>query len=176
MVISETKLQGAFIIHPQRLEDQRGFFARTWCNREFSQHGIKTDFVQCNISFNKQAGTLRGMHYQAEPHAEAKLIRCTMGRIFDVIVDLREYSPTCTMWVGTELSQDNRCMVYVPEGFAHGFISLDDNSEVFYQMSTHYSPEHSRGVRWDDPALGIEWPVEVKTVSIQDQKYPDLFP
>lgn len=174
MIFSETRLKGAFVIDPERLEDERGFFARSWCEREFKDHGIETKFVQCNISFNKKIGTLRGMHYQAAPYEEAKLIRCTMGAIYDVIVDLRPNSLTYREWVYTELTSDNRRMIYVPKGFAHGFLTLTDNSEIFYMMSESYVHGFGRGIKWNDPVLGITWPAEVRVISSQDQSYPDF--
>jgi dTDP-4-dehydrorhamnose 3,5-epimerase len=174
MLFTETKLKGAFVIDPERLEDERGFFARSFCEREFKSHGINIKFVQCNISFNKKKGTLRGMHYQAAPHAEARLVRCTMGGIYDVIVDLRPNLGTYKQWVSFELSAENRRMIYVPEGFAHGFLTLEDNTEVFYQMSEFYAPGYGRGIRWNDPAFGITWPEEINVISDQDKNYPDF--
>lgn len=171
MIIRQTRLKGAYIVDLERIEDNRGFFARCWCNLEFAQRGLETEFVQCNISFNARTGTLRGMHYQRFPYGETKLIRCTMGAIYDVIVDVRESSPTRNMWLSAELSQQNRRMLYVPEGFAHGFLTLTDNTEVFYHMSRHYNPEHACGVRWDDPLLGIDWPHEIRVISYRDQNY-----
>ena len=175
MIFTETRLKGAFIIKPQRLEDERGFFARTWCQREFEEHGLNPRLVQCNISFNKKKDTLRGMHYQFEPYPEAKLVRCTMGAVYDVIVDLRPDSPTFKQWLGVELTAKNRLMLYIPEGIAHGFQTLINNVEVFYQMSEFYHPECARGIRWNDPAFGIEWPdVEERIISAMDQAYEDF--
>lgn len=174
MIFTETKLKDAYVIEPERLEDERGFFARTFCEHEFAAHGLCTRFVQCNISFNKRKGTIRGMHYQVAPHAEAKLVRCTMGAIYDVIIDLRPGSPTFAQWVAVELTAQNRRMVYVPEGLAHGFQTLEDNTEVFYQMSEFYHPECARGVRWNDPAFGIKWPLTPVIISARDQSYPDF--
>ena len=159
MIFSPTPLAGAVLIEPERREDSRGFFARTWCNREFEAHGLAPLIVQCSISFNKKRGTLRGLHYQAPPHAETKLVRCTSGAIYDVIVDLRPESPSCRRHFATVLSAENRAMLYVPEGFAHGFQTLEDGTEVFYQMSKFHAPECARGVRWNDPAFAIEWPI-----------------
>jgi dTDP-4-dehydrorhamnose 3,5-epimerase len=176
MIFTETKLQGAFIIDVDRIEDERGFFARTWCQREFEAHGLCTQLVQCNISFNKHKGTLRGMHYQAAPHAEAKLVRCTSGTIYDVIIDLRPDSPTFKRWVAVELRADNRRMLFIPEGFAHGFQTLAHDTEVFYQMSQFYVPEYARGVRWDDPAFGVSWPAEKRIISERDRGFPDFLP
>jgi len=172
VIFTETKLKGAFIIEPERLEDERGFFSRTFCVEEFEAHGLNPRLVQCNISFNKRKGALRGMHFQAAPHEEAKLVRCTMGAIYDVIIDLRPDSPTFKQWVAVELTADNRKMLYVPEGFAHGFQTLEGNTEVFYQMSEFYHPESARGVCWDDPAFGVVWPAaEKRIISAKDQQY-----
>jgi dTDP-4-dehydrorhamnose 3,5-epimerase len=168
MIFTATKLKGVFIIEPELLKDERGFFARTWCRHEFEARGLATDFVQCNISFNHKRGTLRGMHYQVEPHAEAKLVRCTMGAINDVVLDLRPDSPTFRQWLAVELTSENRLILYIPEGLAHGYQTLEDNSEVFYQMSEFYHPECARGVRYDDPAFGISWPIDCQTISIND--------
>jgi len=168
MIFTEVKLKGAFIIEPERVEDERGFFARAWCQEEFAKHRIHLHLVQCSISFNRKKGTLRGMHYQCPPHSEAKLIRCTMGAIYDVILDLRSESTTYGRWVSVELSAENRRMIFIPEGMAHGFLTLVDGTEVFYQMSEFYHPESSRGVRWNDPAFGIEWPLPVTVVSEKD--------
>jgi dTDP-4-dehydrorhamnose 3,5-epimerase len=176
MIFVPTRLSEACIIEPQRLADDRGFFARTFCQEEFAAHGLKAHFVQCNISFNTRKGTLRGMHYQDKPHEEAKLVRCTRGAIFDVIVDIRQDSPTCRQWVGVELTADNRRMLYVPEGFAHGFQTLEDDTEVFYQMAETYRPESARGIRWNDPALAIGWPLSATIVSARDAGYPDFLP
>ena len=153
MIFVETALRGAFLIEPERQKDERGFFARTWCQREFEAHGLNTQWVQCNLSFNRPKGVLRGMHYQAAPYAETKLIRCTMGAIYDVIIDLRPESSTFRQWMALDLTAEDRRMLLVPEGFAHGFQTLVEETEVFYQMSQFYAPEHARGVRWDDPAF-----------------------
>jgi dTDP-4-dehydrorhamnose 3,5-epimerase len=174
MIFTETKLKDAFIIQPERLGDQRGFFARTWCQREFETHGLNPCLVQCNISFNKTKGTLRGMHYQTAPYEEAKLIRCTKGAIYDVIIDLRPDSRTFAQYMAVELTAENRAMLYVPKGFAHGFQTLTDNSEVFYQMSEFYVPQYARGVRWNDPAFAIEWPPDERIILERDQTYPDF--
>lgn len=173
MLFKETKLKGAYIIDIERLEDQRGFFARSWCQREFDAHGLNPHLVQCSISLNARRGTLRGMHYQAKPLEEAKLVRCTKGSIHDVIVDVRPGSPTFSQYIGLLLTADNRLSFYVPEGCAHGFLTLEDNTEVFYQMSEFYAPEYSRGFRWNDPAFGIEWPTKVQVISDRDRNYPD---
>jgi dTDP-4-dehydrorhamnose 3,5-epimerase len=170
-----TKLAGAYVIEPEPREDERGLFARTCCRDEFASHGLNTTWVQCNLSYNRLCGTLRGMHWQAEPHAEVKLVRCTRGAAFDVIADLRPDSPTYRQWVGVELTADNRKAVYVPAGFAHGFQTLTDGTELFYQMSEFYHPGLARGARWDDPALGIEWPATARRIIAErDLSFPDL--
>jgi dTDP-4-dehydrorhamnose 3,5-epimerase len=175
MIFSETNLKGAFLIEPERKEDQRGFFARTWCCEEFEDHGLNPTLVQCSLSFNKKKGTLRGMHYQAAPFEETKLVRCTKGEIFDAIIDLRPDSETFKKYFGVILSEDNRLMLYIPPGFAHGFQTMTDNTEIFYQMGQIYSPEHSRGVRWNDPAFGIQWPAADERIIIdRDSNYPDF--
>jgi len=177
VIFKETHLKGAFIVEPERIEDTRGFFARAWCKNEFDTHGLNSRFVQCNISFNKNRGILRGMHYQATPHEEIKLVRCTKGTIYDAIVDLRQGSPTYLKWIGVELTEQNHKMLYVPEGFAHGYQTLSDNTEVFYQVSQFYSPESERGVRWDDPAFGIKWPeIDNLVISEKDKNWPDYLP
>lgn len=176
MKLSPTALAGACMIDIEPVPDERGFFARSWCREEFVRHGLNPDLAQCSISFNKKRGTLRGMHYQAKPHEETKVVRCTRGAIYDVIVDLRPESPTFRKWIAVELSADNRRMLYVPPGFAHGFQSLVDGTEVFYQISTFYRPESARGVRWNDPAFGIEWPVTERIISDKDRQYPDFAP
>lgn len=170
----ETKLKGAYIIEPEPIEDERGFFARTFCAREFEAHGLNPRLVQCNISYNKRKGTLRGMHYQAAPHAEAKLVRCTRGAIYDVIIDLRPESPTYQEWVAVELTAGSHRMLYVPERFAHGFQTLEDDSEIFYQMSEFYEPEYAQGVRWDDPVFMVEWPIPPGIISGRDSEFPAL--
>lgn len=174
MLFKETTLKGAFIIEPEKLSDERGFFARSFCSKEFEGHGLNPRLVQCNISFNAQKGTLRGMHYQETPCAEAKLVRCTKGAIYDVIVDIRPHSSTFKRHFGARLDEFNRTMLFVPEGFAHGFITLEDNSEIFYQMSEFYSPPHAAGFRWNDPSFGIAWPLEPVVISERDNSYPDF--
>jgi dTDP-4-dehydrorhamnose 3,5-epimerase len=174
MIFTETPLGGAFVVESEPIHDDRGFFARTWCQREFEAHGLAARWVQCNLSFNKKAGTLRGMHFQTAPHAEAKLIRCTSGAIHDVIIDLRPESPTFKQHFGTVLTSGSHVMLYVPEGFAHGFLTLEDGAEVFYQMGNFYDPACARGVRWDDPAFGIRWPSEVRIISEKDRSYPNF--
>ncbi|MFA7242624.1 MAG: dTDP-4-dehydrorhamnose 3,5-epimerase [Sulfuricellaceae bacterium] len=169
MRFNETAIPGAYLVEIEVLADERGFFARSWCCDEFAQHGLNAKLVQCDISYNKKRGTLRGMHCQAEPFAEAKLVRCTMGAIYDVILDLRRDSSAFGRWAAVELSAANRRMLYIPEGVAHGFQTLEDDSEVFYQMSERYHPECARGVRWDDPAFGIAWPMPELVISERDQ-------
>jgi len=174
MIFTETPIKGAYVIDPEPIVDERGFFARTWCRREFEAHALVPGLAQCNISFNHRKGTLRGMHYQVAPHVEAKLMRCTAGAIYDVIVDLRADSKTFRQWFAVELSSDTRRMLYIPDGLAHGFQTLTDGVEVFYQMSEFYAPECARGVRWNDPAFGIRWPLEVAMISERDRTYPDF--
>jgi dTDP-4-dehydrorhamnose 3,5-epimerase len=174
MVFTETGLSGAYVIEVQKLEDERGFFARSWCQREFEAHGLNPGLVQCNISFNSKKGTLRGMHYQAAPYEEAKLVRCTTGAIYDVIVDVRNDSRTFGRHFGLLLTAANRLSLYVPEGFAHGFLTLEDGTEVFYQMSEFYNPDSARGFRYNDPVFAIEWPHEVRVISDRDRAYPDF--
>ena len=176
MILKETSLKGAFIVNPERHEDERGFFARTWDRDEFQARGLSPKLVQCSISFNRKKGTLRGMHYQAKPYEEAKLVRCTMGSVYDVIVDLRRDSTTFTKWLGFDLTAENHRMLYIPEWFAHGFLTLEDRTEVFYQMSQVYVPDSARGVRWNDPTFGIRWPIAVRVVSERDKNYPDFKP
>jgi dTDP-4-dehydrorhamnose 3,5-epimerase len=176
MRFTETKVAGAFLIEPEPIADERGFFARTWCREEFADHGLTGELAQANISFNHRRGTLRGLHYQADPHAEAKLVRATRGAIWDLALDLRRDSPTYLAWFGAELSDANRHMLYVPEGCAHGFLTLTDDAEVAYQMSAPYVPQAARGVRFDDPAFGIEWPGEVVVINERDRTYPDFAP
>ena len=173
MIFTETRLQDAYIIDVEKRADHRGFFARMWCQHEFGEHGLVTDLVQANLSFNKQRGTLRGMHYQVHPYAETKLVRCTRGAIYDVIVDLRPDSPSFKQWIGVELSAINYRMLYVPEGFAHGFQTLEDNVEVTYQVTEFYTPDAEGGVRYNDPAFGIMWPLEVTNISEKDRYWPD---
>jgi dTDP-4-dehydrorhamnose 3,5-epimerase len=172
---TETPLPGAWTIELEELEDERGWFARTFDAEEFRKRGLNPDVVQCNASFNRRAGTLRGMHYQAAPHGESKLVRCVRGAIFDVAIDLRPDSPAYRNWHGVELSAENRLAFYIPAGLAHGFQTLEDNSEVLYQMGDPYVPEAGRGVRWDDLAFAIEWPVleGERTISVRDASYPD---
>lgn len=174
MIFRPTRLAGAVEIELERHEDERGFFARSFCRHEFEHHGLEPCVAQCSVSFNHRRGTLRGMHWQADPHGEAKLVRVTAGAIWDVIVDLRPGSATYGEWFGVELSADDHRAVYVPRDFAHGFQTLVDNVEVFYQMSTEYVPEAQRGARWDDPAFGIAWPIASPILNPRDAAYPDL--
>jgi dTDP-4-dehydrorhamnose 3,5-epimerase len=195
MIFTETKLKGAYIIEIEKLEDERGFFARSWCQREFEAHGLSPRLVQCNISFNINKGTMRGMHYQVAPSEEAKLVRCVRGSIYDVIIDIRPESATYRQWMAVELSSPDShlpssisvssvdrspltahsyTMLYIPEGFAHGFLTLEDNTEVFYQMSEFFAPECARGFRWNDPAFGIQWPEDIQVISERDKNYPDF--
>lgn len=174
MIFTETKLKGSFLIDLEKLKDERGFFARSWCKKEFENCGIHLDVVQSNISYNKQKGTLRGMHYQTSPHGEAKVVCCTNGAIYDVIIDLRKDSATFKQWLGVELSRKNYQMIYIPEDFAHGFLTLVDDTEVSYQMSEFYYPDYAKGIRWNDPEFAIQWPGEVKLISDRDGSYPDV--
>jgi dTDP-4-dehydrorhamnose 3,5-epimerase len=174
MIFEETKLPGAYRISLQRMEDDRGFFARTWCKDEFTAHGLTARITQCNLSYSKSRGTLRGMHYQRAPHAEAKVVHCARGAIYDVIVDLREDSRTYLQWLGVELTAENRDMLYVPEGFAHGFVTLTGDTEVAYEVSEFYTPGVEGGIRYDDPAIGIAWPEPVTVVSTKDATWPLL--
>ena len=174
MIFQPTKLPGVFEILPELKSDERGFFARTWCQKEFADHGLNPKLAQCSISLNSRKGTLRGMHYQVSPHAEAKLVRCTKGAIYDVVVDLRPESPSFKGWTAATLSADNRRALYMPEGCAHGFLTLEDDTELFYQISEFYSAESTRGVRWNDPAFSITWPGEVTVISERDRTYPDF--
>jgi len=161
------------VVELERRIDERGFFARSWCQREFAERGLSSSLVQCNISFNKERGTLRGLHFQQAPRAEAKLVRCTQGSIFDVIVDLRQNSPTFTKHFGLRLDSDNRLALFVPEGFAHGFQTLSDSTEVFYQMSQAYVPDAGMGIRWNDPTFRIEWPLPNPLMNERDRTWPD---
>ncbi len=174
MKFIEAALPGVFVIEPEPVEDERGFFARTFCAREFEQQGLDARLMQCSISFNPSKGTLRGMHYQAPPLAEAKLVRCTRGAIFDVVVDLRLDSPTYKQWFAAHLSAENYRALYIPQGLAHGFQTLADATEVAYQMSEYFHADSARGVRWDDPAFGIQWPDDVRIISAKDRAYPDF--
>jgi dTDP-4-dehydrorhamnose 3,5-epimerase len=172
----DTTLEGAYTIEMQCVEDERGFFARSFCEEEFAAHGLPGTMSQGSVSFNRRRGTLRGMHFQAEPHAEEKLVRCTAGAAFDVIVDLRPGSRTHRGWFGVELTAENRTSMYVPKGFAHGFITLRDDTEILYMISVPYVADSGRGVRWNDPAIGVEWPLEPTVISARDAAYPLLEP
>ncbi|HXF64618.1 MAG TPA: dTDP-4-dehydrorhamnose 3,5-epimerase [Caldilineaceae bacterium] len=174
MIFTETKLRGAYIIDIAPRRDERGFFARTWCRREFEEHGLNPALVQANLSHNIRCGTLRGMHYQLPPYGETKLVRCVRGAIYDVIIDLRPDSPTFGQWVGVELTEDNYRMLYVPEQFAHGFQTLTDNADVAYQVSEFYTPGAERGIRYNDPAFAVQWPLAVTVISQKDQSWPDF--
>jgi dTDP-4-dehydrorhamnose 3,5-epimerase len=173
MEFKETRLSGAFLVKQKKIVDERGFFARAWCQEEFKQQGLNPQMLQLNTGFSHQAGTLRGMHYQEAPHAEAKFMRCTRGAVYDVIIDLRRDSPTHGEWVGVELTADEGAMLYVPEGFAHGYQTLADNTEIYYMTTALYAPQAAKGVRYDDPAFGIVWPLAVTVISAQDQHWPD---
>lgn len=174
MKFTESFLPGAYVVDIDPIRDERGFFARTWCREEFQAFGLSSVVEQSSISFNKKRGTLRGMHYQAAPYEEVKLVRCTRGAIHDVILDLRADSPTFCRWFAVELTADNGRMVYMPAGFAHGFQALAEQSEVFYQISEPYRPETARGVRWNDPAFQIEWPIPNPILSVRDRGFPDF--
>ena len=174
MKFRETNLKGAYLIKLDKLYDERGFFARSYCLREFEKHNLNPRVVQCNVSYNHKKGTLRGMHYQVSPYNEAKLVRCTKGSIYDVIIDLRIESPSFKKHFSVILSSENRKMLYIPEKFAHGFITLEDNTEVFYQMSEFYAPDSAIGYRWNDSAFGIDWPIDVTIISDRDRNYPDF--
>jgi dTDP-4-dehydrorhamnose 3,5-epimerase len=172
MIFKETVLKDAYIIELQKFSDSRGFFARAFCENEFADHGITFHVVQANTSYSSEKHTLRGMHYQEKPHQEAKLIKCIKGAIFDVIVDMRPVSPTYKGWLGVELSEENRKMLYVPEGFAHGFLTLEDDTEVYYPVTEFYTPGAEKGIRWDDPAFNINWPAKAEIISEKDQNWP----
>ncbi len=174
MIFTETPLKSAYIIELEQIEDERGFFARSWCAREFAELGLNPNLVQCNVSFNKKKGTLRGMHYQASPHEEAKMVRCTKGSLYDVIVDLRKDSPTFKQWFSVDLTAENRKQLYIPEGFAHGFLTLEDGTEIFYHMTEFYHPESAKRIRWNDSAFQIKWPISDWIISEQDRGYPDF--
>ena len=174
MIFTETKLKGAFLVEPELMKDERGFFARSFCENEFKEHGLKSRVLQCNLSFNGAKGTLRGMHYQISPFAEAKLVSCTRGAVYDVIIDLRPDSSTYCQWFAAELTAENYRMLYIPEGFAHGFQTLTENTMVFYQMYEFYHPEAARGVRWDDPTFAIKWPLTARNITKKDRTYPDF--
>jgi dTDP-4-dehydrorhamnose 3,5-epimerase len=172
-----TSLPGVVVVEPEPRADDRGFFARAWCRDEFAAHGLTANWVQCNVSFNHRGGTLRGMHWQAAPHEEVKLVRCTAGAAYDVILDLRPTSPAFKQWVSVEITAANRRAVYIPAGCAHGYQTLGDATELFYQMSEFYRPEAARGARWDDPAFGIVWPpCDARIIAPRDLSFPDFAP
>jgi dTDP-4-dehydrorhamnose 3,5-epimerase len=172
MIFTKTKLEGAYIIDVEQRRDDRGFFGRIWCRDEMVGHGLNADILQANISYNKYKGTLRGLHYQKEPFAECKLVRCTAGALYDVIVDIRPESPTFKQWIGVELTGENFRSIYVPEGFAHGFITLAPHTSVHYMVTQSYSPGAERGLRYDDPEFKIEWPLEPVLISEKDKSHP----
>jgi dTDP-4-dehydrorhamnose 3,5-epimerase len=174
MTFVETKLGGVFEVDLELNSDERGFFARSWCEREFANQGLESKLVQCNISLNRRKNTLRGIHYQAAPFAETKLVRCTAGAVYDVVLDLRRESPSFKQWFGVALSAENRKAIYIPEGCGHGFLTLTDDAEIMYQMSEFYHPEAARGVRWNDPSFQIQWPGNVEVISERDRTYPDF--
>jgi dTDP-4-dehydrorhamnose 3,5-epimerase len=174
MLIEQTPLRGSYLITPEPVNDERGFFARFWCKREVEKIGLNADIVQSSLSFNHKAGTVRGMHYQGDEGEEAKYVRCIRGRIYDVIVDIRHDSATYLKWFGVELSEDNRNMLYIPNGFAHGFQTLTDNAELEYYITEYYEPAKSRGIRWNDPAISIEWPMQVTCISERDEAFGDF--
>ncbi len=172
MIFEPLRLKGAYLIKPEPYTDERGFFIRTFCKREFQAHSLVDEYVQCNISYNKKKGTLRGMHYQLPPHQETKLVRCTRGAVYDVIVDIRKKSPTFKQWMAVELTHENCQILYIPEGFAHGFLTLQNDSEVFYQMSIYYASEFATGFRWNDHSFMIQWVEPILFVSDKDQSFP----
>jgi dTDP-4-dehydrorhamnose 3,5-epimerase len=174
LLFQPTSLPGAYVIEPERREDVRGYFARTFCEKEFSDHGLDPRISQCSVSFNRRKGTLRGMHYQIAPYEEVKLVRCTRGAIYDAIIDLRPGSPAYKKWFGLRLDEENGKMLYIPRGFAHGFQTLADDTEVFYQMSQTFSADHARGVRWNDPVFSIVWPEDERIILDRDRNYPDF--
>jgi dTDP-4-dehydrorhamnose 3,5-epimerase len=174
LIFKPTDLPGAYVIEPDRRADLRGYFARTYCEKEYADHGLETHISQSSVSFNLRKGTLRGMHYQAAPFEEVKVVRCNRGSIYDVIIDLRPDSPAYKKWFAVQLDEENGRILYIPEGFAHGFQTLADNTEVFYQMSQVFSAEHARGVRWNDPAFSIDWPDANRIILDRDRNYPDF--
>lgn len=175
MKFENVKLKDAALIHLEKIEDERGFFARAWCRQEMEQFGIEADTVQCNLSYNRKKGTTRGMHFQIAPYTEVKFVRCIRGSVYDVIIDLRKYSDTFMQWMGVALSQKNRAILYVPKGFAHGYQTLTDDAEVFYQVSTYYKPEAEGGIRWNDPVFSIQWPeMNNPIISEKDSHWPDF--
>jgi dTDP-4-dehydrorhamnose 3,5-epimerase len=176
MQFTETEIRGAFILDAEQIADERGFFARSWARDEFEAHGLNPHLAQCNLSYNHRKGTVRGMHWQEAPHAETKLVRCTQGGIYDVIVDLRADSSTYLRWIGVELTAENRRSLYIPEGCGHGFQTLADATEVLYMITEYYTPAAARGMRWNDPAINVTWPLAVTVISERDAQYPDFAP
>ena len=174
MFFKEVGLKGAYIIEPEKFEDERGFFTRVWDREIFHSVGLNTNLIQCNISFNKLKGTLRGLHFQVKPYEEAKVVRCTKGSVFEVLIDIRKNSKTFKKWISVNLSAENYKLLYVPEGFALGFQTLEDNSELFYQMSQVYKPEYAKGIRWDDKTFNIPWPEMVSVISERDKSFPEF--
>ena len=174
MKFTETKLKGAFVVEIEKLSDERGFFARSWCQKEFEAHGLNARLVQANVSYNHKKGTLRGIHYQIAPYQECKLISCTRGAIYDVIIDLRPDSPTYKQWTGVELTADSYHMFFVPEDFGHGFQTLTDETEITYQVSQFYTPGSEKGIRFDDPVFNIQWPLDAAVISEKDKNWPDF--
>lgn len=174
MIFSASSIKGAWVVRVERHDDERGFFARTWCRQEFIEQGLNAQLVQCSIAYNRRRGTLRGMHFQKSPHAEAKLVRCTRGAVYDVIIDLRPGSDTYLDHFALELTASSRDALYIPEGCAHGYLTLTSDTELFYQMAEFYAPECAAGVRWNDPAFGIEWPGPVRVISRRDATYQDF--
>jgi dTDP-4-dehydrorhamnose 3,5-epimerase len=174
MIFTKTKIKDVYILEPELLADDRGFFARSFCKEEFRQSGLETDIVQSNISYNRKKGTLRGMHYQTAPYEEAKIVSCTKGAIYDIVLDLRKDSETYMEWIAIELTDKNFKMVYVPKGHAHGFQTLKDNTIVYYQMTEFFHPECSKGIKWDDPSFKIKWPIDKLTISSKDRSYPNF--
>jgi dTDP-4-dehydrorhamnose 3,5-epimerase len=171
---TETKLKGAFVVEIEKLSDERGFFARSWCRKEFEAHGLTSRVAQANVSYNLKKGTLRGMHYQIAPYQECKLIRCTRGAIYDVIIDLRPDSPTYKQWTAVELTADNYTMFFVPQDFAHGFQTLTDETEITYQVSQFYTSGSEKGIRFNDPTFNIQWPLDVSVISDKDRDWPNF--
>lgn len=172
MIFNKTVLEGVYMIELEKIEDDRGFFARMWDGEEFAEQGLNNNLAQCSISLNKKKGTIRGLHYQSDPCQEVKLVTCLSGRIFDVVLDLRPNSTTFKKWISIELTSDNYKMCYIPEGFAHGFQTLEDNVKVFYQMSKKFVPDYYRGVKWNDPTFNIKWPMEPTIISKKDSSFP----
>jgi dTDP-4-dehydrorhamnose 3,5-epimerase len=174
MIFTESPLPGVFLVDLEPLNDERGFFARSYASDEFAARGLAPELGQCSVSYNARKGTLRGLHYQSAPHEEHKLVRCTAGAIFDVIVDIRPHSPGYRRWFGTELTAQNRRALFIPPGFAHGFVTLSDETEVYYMISVPPALEYARGLRWNDPAFGIQWPLAPSVISPRDATYPLL--